>query len=447
MTDKGMRMPQYQPTHGRRTYWPILLVQAWLTLSVVWFAFGAWDWPVSNPLKLYAYVFLGQVLLLGGYVWGSRARPSLYSLPWSSERIVRWTILVTILVVVFTACCRDRFILTRNPLHLIRNPEEARSENNERLAEWSGSGPVEKVVNYSLMLASPFRVALIPLVFLYWPRLSRTMKWLAMLALLLQLYSFIATGTNKRLFDLVLLATWAIWLRGKVFAGHHRPRIQTKHVVGLATMAVLVMLYFTYSQYQRNDEQVREGFRFDSKTETGVDANHILMAHSPDWLQHTIASSEMYLCGGYYGLSVCLEQEWESTFGTGNSLYFMKLVEKFTGKGSVARKTYMGKAERYDGYRMMTCWHTAYPWIASDVSFPGALIIVFLYGMFFAMSWNDSLAGKNILAISVCSQFVVGLLYFSCNNQIVQSAESFCGFVPTFILWIVTRNRSKGWGA
>src|ERR1035438_9439437 len=43
---------------------PIILVEAYLTCTVLAFAFGPWPWPVANPVKLYAYLAAAQLALL-----------------------------------------------------------------------------------------------------------------------------------------------------------------------------------------------------------------------------------------------------------------------------------------------------------------------------------------------------------------------------------------------
>ncbi len=51
-------------------------------------------------------------------------------------------------------------------------------------------------------------------------------------------------------------------------------------------------------------------------------------------------------------------------------------------------------------------WPSFHAWIASDVSFRGTILAVFLIGRFFAQSWIDTISGKNPIATILLSYFI-----------------------------------------
>jgi hypothetical protein len=91
---------------------------------------------------------------------------------------------------------------------------------------------------------------------------------------------------------------------------------------------------------------------------------------------------------------------------------------------------------------MYTLWHSIYPWIASDVSFPGTIFIVFFIGRLFAFSWIDSLQGSNPFAIAAFAQLLTMLFYFPANNQCLQSGEAFTSFLFIITFWLYYRRRA-----
>ena len=46
---------------------PIVLVEIYLTVTVVWFAYGPWPWPVQDGTKLYLFLALAHLALALGY--------------------------------------------------------------------------------------------------------------------------------------------------------------------------------------------------------------------------------------------------------------------------------------------------------------------------------------------------------------------------------------------
>jgi len=100
--------------------------------------------------------------------------------------------------------------------------------------------------------------------------------------------------------------------------------------------------------------------------------------------------------------------------------------------------SYPVRIEKY-GWDAQALWSSIYPWIASDVSFPGTLLIVFLIGRGFALCWLDTLRGENPFAVVLLSQFLIMLFYFPANNQLLQSGEGFIAFWVTLLLWWRTR--------
>jgi hypothetical protein len=149
-----------------------------------------------------------------------------------------------------------------------------------------------------------------------------------------------------------------------------------------------------------------------------------------------------YLTQGYYALSLSLERPFMPMFGVGNSMFLYRNAARITGIYTIEEMPYPVQIEK-DGWDAYGRWSSIYPWIASDVSFPGVIVIVFLIGRLFALCWLDSLTGNNPFAIIMFTQFIIMLYYFPANNQALQSGESLSSFYVLLLLWLYTRS-SKG---
>src|ERR1035438_8075982 len=76
--EQRRRIAQQRPTvkmNKRIALFPIIFFQIYLATSVLTFAFGPWQWPVSNPWQLYSFLILAQVALLAGYLKAIKKHP------------------------------------------------------------------------------------------------------------------------------------------------------------------------------------------------------------------------------------------------------------------------------------------------------------------------------------------------------------------------------------
>src|SRR5207302_1373164 len=104
-------------------------------------------------------------------------------------------------------------------------------------------------------------------------------------------------------------------------------------------------------------------------------------------------------------------------------------------------RPYPMRVETHTGWDAYGHWSAFYAWIASDVSFPGTLLLLALLGRGLALSWLDTVDGANPFAIGVFGLLVLMLAYIPANNQIFQNGESAVGFVGLIALWLLTRRR------
>jgi hypothetical protein len=154
----------------------------------------------------------------------------------------------------------------------------------------------------------------------------------------------------------------------------------------------------------------------------------------------TVALS-FYLTHGYYGLYLSLEKPFVPMFGVGHSLFLTQQAVRVTGNEQIGKLSYPRRIEE-DGWDALGLWSSIYPWIASDVSFPGTVLVVFLIGRLAALAWFDCLSGRNPFAYGMLAQFAMMFLYFPANNQTSQFGEGFTAFWGILIAWLVTRNRT-----
>ena len=150
-----------------------------------------------------------------------------------------------------------------------------------------------------------------------------------------------------------------------------------------------------------------------------------------------------YITHGYYGLYLSLDEPFVPMFGVGNSAFLSRQAARVTGMWEIEDMAYPNRLQQKGAWKAYAVWSSIYPWIASDVSFPGTLLVVFLIGRLFAQSWMDTLRGRNPFAVAMFGQFVIMLFYFCANNQCLESGEGLGAFCGIFVVWRVTRSRRR----
>jgi hypothetical protein len=144
-----------------------------------------------------------------------------------------------------------------------------------------------------------------------------------------------------------------------------------------------------------------------------------------------------YFSMGYYGLSLSLQIPFEWTYGIGNSYSLMVFFHRFLGTDFLLEKTYVMRMEAETGWPGLSRWHTVFPWLASDFTFIGALLIFFPIVFIFARCWKEILISRNPISILMFAWLVEGLLFVPANNQLFHGIDTLITTFSLILLWLL----------
>ena len=285
-------------------------------------------------------------------------------------------------------------------------------------------------IEYIRIVLSAFLQLLIPLLVVYWEKIFIIERLLGVFAIFLNVILWLSVGTNKGIGDIVVILFWALLIRN--------PNNVFKKICFIAVpLGLLFLIFFTQGQIDRhNKENVQDTLYF--FTEVGADRNNLIVRFLPLFAKEGAIAFISYWVQGYNGLALCLNEPYVPTFGLGNSMFTATYADKYIGT-DIARTTYPARSEKTTGWESGKQWNTIFPWLASDVTFPGSVFVIGIFSFLFALSWADSLHIHNPYALSMFMQFVIMFTYISANNQILQSGEGYFGFIETLFLWFYTR--------
>jgi hypothetical protein len=438
---EGFMVPTDFWRNRRLRMLPIWFFQSYLTFTVVFLILSPWPWPIRDPFLLYGFLFFVQVALWLGYISGVDYTPRPYNGRLKVDTLIMASLIANVVWIV------PKFVVRLG----LDSPDPA------AMIEAIGSGITDPGAMYlakqeSLVHAeAPTTLAYIdlamniliwplyPLTVVFWERMKKWMRTLAIMCIAADLLSWIAVGMNKGVADFVGLMPWLLLVRNPEMLVKIEMRKLLK--VGLVVMFLggLFIVFFSIGQSGRRGDAAED--LYDEGAGISADRNNFIMQLLPRDAQGGYANLNAYFVQGYYALSLALEEPFVFCYGVGNSYFLMGMARRFLGWTDMLSISYPGRIEKY-GWDSMRKWHSFYVWAASDVSFPGVLVVVFFIGRIFAMAWIDVLKRENQYAIIVFALLVVMLFYFSANNQVLATAVTGVPFWVYLFLWYRTRGNN-----
>jgi hypothetical protein len=437
-------MDCYTPKERKRIgLYPIFLIQIYLSASLLMFAFGPWPWPVTNPVELYSFLILAQLALLAGYLMAIKKRPR----PAATKLRVPTLVTVSLLF----------SYLWLGQIYEFRTGEPFNLQSASAAAISGLSNPglqyLKKQLNVSVVTGEPtslmnyaslpvFAVLWIafPLGVVFWKQLSAPIRIAFVGYVVLDLLSWAASGMNKGIFDYVIMLPCLLVARKPAILLNIRRNLA---VFGLAAIVAVSAVFAFFS--------IGLAGRFGGSPvplydqEIGIESNfeNSVLRIVPPTMQPPIAFLVSDFTQGYYALSLSLKQPFVFCYGVGNS-FFLEGLSRHVFDKPLFDSTYPARIES-SGWSTYGRWHSIYPWIASDLTFPGTIVFMFLLGWVFALVWLDVAFSKNLWAVCLFPLLLIMLFYVPANNQVLAFSPQAVPFWAMLFLWLFTRgtNRTK----
>jgi hypothetical protein len=415
-------------TRGIR-FFPIIAVEIYLTLSVLLFAFGPWPWSVDNPVVLYAFLAFAQVSLALGYWKGARSRrrrtrQARFNIP----RLIRVSLFVNCLWIfpkfIVRAGLSDFSVgaVTQQIWFGLTDPGGA------HVAMATSTGSSKLALLYALF--TPVLYLSLPVTVYYWRSVCRRDRLLLLVVAAGEALTWIATGTSKGVVDAAVVVA-ASTMPAAVFRWSRSGlRLKVKFTAVAAVCAVVAGGFFLQMQFARRGDNIS---LYDRHYGMSMNEENALVRGRSLEFKAGVGYFLNYLNQGYYALGLALDEPHAFTWGIGNSPFWTSLISNLTGF-DVSNDTYPARLEKFGIDRGIN-WHTMYAWYASDLTFPGVVLLMFVIGYYFAQSWISALRGVNPYAIAVFTLFFVMILYVPANNQVMSFTPTAFAFPVLFAKW------------
>jgi hypothetical protein len=423
----------------------------WLALTWMLGTFGAF-WltglasRVENPGQLCTFIFAATGLFALGYRTRIRGRAgaAFTAPPPPTDQLRRVRNLIFWAAsydVVFGLIQLDEYGATRpqSILESLQNPALGYANKLQMYHIYEDSGQ-NNVFIVAMILFGALGAALAPLLVVFWHAISWGLRAFAIAGIGTVGAFYLFIGTQKGIGDA------AIMLGAGLIIVYARPRdrvsrtgrrlhpgrpkgIRKRHLtIGIATLIVAVfVLYMVYVQKSRASE-------FGETPITQV--SPVMEATFGHETAVGIANSVLYPTHGYLGLAYNLQTPFEWSMGMGSAPTVTSYaVHLFGVDPSQYPQPYPVRTEDLTGWPALMYWATIYPWLASDLTFPGAALFMAVFGWLLAHMWLEAVYSRRILPIVIFGQLCIEIAYIPANNQLAVSSASTIGLATLLVMY------------
>lgn len=437
---------------------PIIICGGIFLLSIFLFAFGPYDWNLSNPVKTYTFLILCAIFLFVGYFLGIRKNIKEKKFSIDLNKLVYISFVASIIVYFTTV-----WVTTGNlfPNVITGIVDSGNAYNNSHVVNVN----LLQYVTYFSIIMSPITCFITPITLLYFKNLNKISKTMGITIIILNLLLGISQGVVNSvfmfIFQIALILIIILVSKWETISKKQKWGIFITLILGI----IVFVLYYSIVMSNRLEYDITGSnpeYENGSGAEINIDGSfeasgqfvagtlkdQYFLSFLPDSIESKVNHLISYVTHGYKGLSYALDESFTSSYGLGFSDFFrhnfLKLIGKAELEEQVYERTYMYKiSERY-GWSTGLVWSSFFVFPASDIGFSPTILLIGIIGYVFGMFWNDFLKNKNAFAGILFYNICIMICFFSANNQLFQNGGTCLALGCVFICWLLSKFLVKG---
>lgn len=429
---------------GAATRLPLFLVWGYLVATFALFLLWPINWPIYHAddwARLIGYVTLCLAVIAAcawqGSAGATRATAPLPMLP---ALLVAGAIAAALLLI------PTSYAYTGRPpweaLDSLRDQGGAYRRMQTQLLATTGQ---RNAIVALRALTSPLIYLVLPLGIARWNTIGWTGRGAVAVTVLCSIIFSIMRGTDKEIADLFVIGVAAAFVAfGRSRALGHQGFALVRRYWSWALVAVVFLSFAQGLFIERKDQRlggyINRSVVCANNSRICADLQSPLIAWLP--LPQRFGATVFILstCSGYYGLELALEKPFDTAFGVGHSPASLSVYEVITGDPTIHFRTYTYR-NGGDGWSEEYYWSTLMAWLANDVGFPGAVLVLALAAYFWGRWWREAAAGMSDPAAVLFCLTTTMMFYLPANNQVLASYDGYVIFAVWIAVWLWHRRR------
>jgi hypothetical protein len=418
---------------------PLTAIVTYIIITLLFNLFGPWEYAGFNAAEvvLFMAAFLGLVIV--GYIVGIRStiQPSAKAI---RTKRVFFYFSIAIVVVIFFKILLLVENLRNTPIVSLAvalldlgNTYKTAIEAQRLIAyqEVSLIGQLNTLIGLGTMSVTV-------LGFYYFSELSKLLKYLFVLMIVLIVSLFLLFRGTQIVFANLFIYWVSVEAILRLRSG--TPLFNRRTV--LASVAILGVLMII--QMSRMNAYSYDASSLSTNRLLTLNTNHVLFRVLGSDIGLSVSLIVSYVSMGYYGLSLSFAEPFVWTYGLGSSFALSGYAEQYLKMDPQLNSSYPFRVEWATRWPAMMYWQTAFPWLASDLSYPGTLVFLGVVAYAYARALKEAVLHNNLLSVVFFANLNILWLFLPANNQLMQERESAIAAILLTILWLAFHNRFNG---
>lgn len=405
---------------------PIVFLMIWLLSTIFFFEFGPYSYPVENKNLLYFYLGGVHLALFIGYIRGAKVNILDPIKKYKVKGILNVFMIGSALFLLinlpnFISNISNIFSVIDGNIFAIRST----------YVLTGGGGQWNDYISIFLYF---FINSFLILTLYYWESINFPVRCFFIISLGFIFLSSVTIAGRSGTFNALIVITFS--LIAAYFSGTIKKKNVRKY---LLVSSLLFVFFFIYLNFISSARLPNGAFETHTPLPVGKMNEHsIFFQVIPEFFYPVVFSGIQYISHGYYGLSLSLEKPFIGiTFGTGQSMFLARNFARVFNF-DISYLSYPSRVALENNFPYVDM--TAYPGIASDVTFIGSIFVIFILGYLLALAWKDILIKHNPFAVVVFVTFST-IIVFLPMHSVIQDGNGIVNFFMALILWWFKREK------
>jgi len=133
-----------------------------------------------------------------------------------------------------------------------------------------------------------------------------------------------------------------------------------------------------------------------------------------------------------------MELPFRWSYGIGWSKALQVVCHDYLGGPDLFRRSYIVRNSDQNGWPL-AWWTTIFPWIASDTTFYGTVLIMVVFGYVMGNCWIGILITGNPIGFVVMALMFTLVFMFPANPALAQTLEGLFSLIGVVIIYLMSR--------